>query len=182
MQNMFIIHGKLPSLNEYVDECRRNRYSSNKYKKNIELFIKAEIHNAKVRKTLSALNQPVFVVFEWHEKTKRRDSDNIAFAKKFILDAMQSAGIIPNDNRKYVKGFSDVIVDDKDDFVIVKILNYQEKAKNAAELTKGIETAYNTKLNKYVAQGVEISVKLAMLLLREAIHETEVMNMLSEAP
>lgn len=138
MQNMFVIHGKLPSLNEYINECRRNRYNGNKFKKNIELFIKAEIHNAKVRKTLTALNQPVFIIFEWHEKTKRRDSDNIAFAKKFILDAMQTSGIIPNDNRKFVKGFSDVIIDDKEDFVVVKILNNAEMAKNAFELTKGI--------------------------------------------
>jgi Holliday junction resolvase RusA-like endonuclease len=62
------------------------------------------------------------VRFEWHEKTKRRDADNIAFAKKFILDALVKMGVLPNDSRKYVKGFYDVIIDDKSDFVKVEIV------------------------------------------------------------
>jgi Holliday junction resolvase RusA-like endonuclease len=62
------------------------------------------------------------VRFEWHERTKKRDADNIASAKKFILDALVKMRVIEDDGRKYVKGFYDVIVDDKEDFVIVELL------------------------------------------------------------
>lgn len=60
--------------------------------------------------------------FEWHEKTQRRDYDNIASAKKFILDALVKNGVLVDDSRKYVKGGYDVIIDDKEDFVIVELV------------------------------------------------------------
>lgn len=60
--------------------------------------------------------------FEWHEKTKRRDADNIASAKKFILDALVKKGVLTDDSRKYVKGFSDQIIDDKEDYVLVELV------------------------------------------------------------
>ena len=48
-------------------------------------------------------NPPTFtgavnVFFEWHAKNRRKDKDNIAFAKKYILDALQKASIIKNDS------------------------------------------------------------------------------------
>lgn len=62
------------------------------------------------------------VRFEWHEKTKKRDADNIAFAKKFILDALVNMRVLEDDSRKFVKGFYDVIIDDKTDFVKVELV------------------------------------------------------------
>lgn len=53
------------------------------------------------------------ITFNWYEKTKRRDKDNIAFSKKFILDAMQKAKIIKNDNNNYILGFKDLFFYDK---------------------------------------------------------------------
>ena len=55
-------------------------------------------------------------------KTRRRDADNIASAKKYILDAMQHMNVIPNDNRKIVTGFTDEIIDDTSDYVEVNII------------------------------------------------------------
>ena len=37
------------------------------------------------------------IVFRWIEPNRRRDKDNVAFAKKFILDSLQEVGIIKND-------------------------------------------------------------------------------------
>lgn len=121
MINYFVIEDKLPSLNDYINVCRSNKYNGAKFKKNIEKTISIYIHNAKIKKVLKPTDKPIIVHFEWHEKTKRRDADNVASAKKYILDAMQTSGIIPNDNRKYVRGFTDVIINDKKDFVVVKI-------------------------------------------------------------
>ncbi len=92
---------KLPSLNDYVRICRGNRYGANNIKRTIEDEISYYLA------PLPTFTKPIKIHFLWIEETKRRDFDNIAFAKKFILDALQKSGKLPNDNRKWVKGFSD---------------------------------------------------------------------------
>lgn len=57
--------------------------------------------------SLPVFEKPVNVHFLWVEENQRRDYDNVAFAKKFILDAMQEQKKLKNDNRKFVVGFSD---------------------------------------------------------------------------
>lgn len=94
----------------------------NKYKSEVEEVIGWSIKQAIASKSLHKINWPVIVVFEWHEKTKRRDADNIASAKKFILDALVKQGVLIDDSRKYVKGFYDKIIDDKRDYVVVKLI------------------------------------------------------------
>ena len=64
---------------------------------------------------LPRLTKPVKIAFRWIEPNARRDIDNCAFGKKFILDALQEAGKLPNDNRNYVRGFSDEFAVDKND-------------------------------------------------------------------
>lgn len=92
---------KLPSLNDYVLKCRRNRYESANYKRNLERKIIpyfAGVH---------PFEKPIKIHFTWVEENKRRDLDNICFAKKFVLDAMVRGGYLKDDNRKCVTGFSD---------------------------------------------------------------------------
>lgn len=120
--NGFTIPDKLPSLNEYQNACRANRYVGAKFKRDTESIITITIAKALQSGQLRRPALPIRIVFEWHEKTRRRDADNIASAKKFILDAMQTMGIIPNDNRKCVVGFTDEIIDDRHDFVNVNII------------------------------------------------------------
>lgn len=117
----FIINTKLPSLNDYTKACRGNKYAGNKYKKDIEELIGFAIKEAKRKGTLHPTEKPIFFTAEWHESTKRRDPDNIVFAKKFIFDALQDYGIIPNDNQTYVKGFHEVIKHDSRDFVKIEL-------------------------------------------------------------
>lgn len=59
------------------------------------------------------------------KEQKKRDADNIAFAKKFILDALVNMRVLPDDSRKYVKGFYDTIIDDKTDFVKVELVEVE---------------------------------------------------------
>lgn len=96
-----LIDMKLPSLNEYVRVCRANRYEASKYKKDIERDI--SIFLAK----LPQFERPVKIHFHWIEDSKRRDLDNVAFAKKFILDALVKSGKLKDDNRRYVTAFTD---------------------------------------------------------------------------
>lgn len=92
---------KFPSLNEYTRACRsgwqKGSYMKKKIQKDIGMFIK----------DLPVFEKPIIIHFLWVEENKRRDYDNIAFAKKFILDAMQEQGRLKNDDRKHVVGFSD---------------------------------------------------------------------------
>ena len=120
--NSFIINQKLPSLNEYVAACRSNAYMGAKFKKEVEEVIAWSIRSALTNKTLHKTTNPVIIKFEWHEKTKRRDADNIASAKKFILDALVNKGVLVDDSRKYVKGFNDIIIDDTKDYVKVELI------------------------------------------------------------
>jgi len=43
----------------------------------------------------------------WKEKDRRRDPSNIISAKKYIEDALVTAGILPGDGQKVIKGIKD---------------------------------------------------------------------------
>lgn len=70
---------------------------------------------------LKPVIKPCVIYIEWHEKTKRRDADNIQSSQKFVLDAMVANRVLQNDNRRYVKQVYHEIIDDKEDFVVVTI-------------------------------------------------------------
>ena len=99
-----VIKGRLPSLNEYVRACRTNEYVGAKMKKDCERDISWAI-KAQMRGV--HFTKPVTVFFFWCEPNAKRDKDNIAFGKKFILDALVKCGVIDNDGWKNVNGFTD---------------------------------------------------------------------------
>lgn len=107
---------KLPSLNEYVRACRGDKwYAGAKMKKKIESEIMWYIQR------LPRFEKPVEIEFLWIEQNRKRDLDNIAFAKKFILDALVEAGKLKDDNRRCVTGFRDSFKYDKETKVILNI-------------------------------------------------------------
>lgn len=65
--------------------------------------------------------KPVKIHFHWIEGNKKRDLDNICFAKKFILDAMVKYGKLKDDNRKCVTAFTDTFEYGKATKVILEI-------------------------------------------------------------
>lgn len=101
MNYQFTLPFKMPSLNEYINECRTNRYQGAKIKRTYEEMIGWYI------KPLPIIKTPIIAKFKWVEGNKKRDYDNVAFAKKFILDALVKCGKLKDDNRKYVTGFTD---------------------------------------------------------------------------
>ena len=124
--NHFIIEQRLPSLNDYITACRTNKYAGARFKDDIDADIGWYIRRAVMRGDLKPCTGQIVFSFEWHEKTARRDPDNIASAKKYILDALQKQRIIPNDTPKYVKGFEDRFFFDKKDFVVVELKSASE--------------------------------------------------------
>lgn len=118
MTNKIEIPFKLPSLNQYINECRKNRYAGANMKKNIEEDIACYIND------LPQYKNPIKIHFHWIEGNKKRDLDNVCFAKKFILDSMVKAGKLKDDNRKYVIGFEDTFEYGKETKVILEIKEF----------------------------------------------------------
>lgn len=109
---------KLPSLNEYV---RAHTIKRGKWNKGNQM--KQDIQNdmAYFINSLPHFDKPIKIHFTWVEANKKRDLDNICFAKKFILDALQKCGKLENDNRKWVTGFTDSFEYGKEYKVILEI-------------------------------------------------------------
>lgn len=80
-----------------------------------------DIRQALTKKTLKPVNKPCIIHIKWHEKSRRRDVDNIQSSAKFVLDAMVKNKVLKNDSRRYVEQIYHEIIDDKSDFVVVEI-------------------------------------------------------------
>lgn len=90
----YVVMGMLDTYNDYQDAARRNRFIAAKRKKACEQLVLWHL------RPVVRFDCPVVVTFRWFWQDRRRDKDNIAFAKKFILDAMQQAGVIERDSWK----------------------------------------------------------------------------------
>lgn len=103
-----IIHGELPDLNTYTNANRGNKYVGAKIKKDatqcVEWYAKRQLEGKYERIRLS---------ITYYCKNKRKDMDNIAFAKKFILDGLVEAGVIPNDGWSEIEGWTEHFEIDK---------------------------------------------------------------------
>lgn len=106
-----VIYGRLDNLNDYTKACRGNKFGGANMKSKNEEVIKRFIDQQ-----LSGVHfeDAVKLSFRWYEPNKKRDIDNICFAKKFILDALVKREVIKTDGWKGVVGFTDTFfVDDK---------------------------------------------------------------------
>lgn len=111
---------KLPSLNDYIYSCRANKYKSSSMKREIESSIAVFIRR------LPRITKPVVIHFHWVEANRLRDLDNIAFSKKFILDALVRCGKLQDDSQRFVKGFSDTFEVGKSYKVMLEIEEVEE--------------------------------------------------------
>ena len=93
----------MPGLNDYVKAERGNRYGANHIKQSTQRDISIFIHNAIVMGRLHRHEEPCRLTFHWVEGNSRRDLDNIAFATKFIQDALVETGVFPDDSQKFIK-------------------------------------------------------------------------------
>ena len=119
MQASFTIEGRMPDLNEYTKKNRANKYAGTAMKRRETERAAWSAKSAHVPR----FRRPVWVTFHWFEpaKGRRRDLDNVAFAKKFILDGLTLAGVIVDDGPKWVAGFKDVFSYCDDPHIVVTL-------------------------------------------------------------
>lgn len=107
---LLTIPGRLPGLNEYIGAERSSRYQAAKLKRDTErrilLAAKEQLRGVRFR-------SPVVMRYAWFEPDRRRDKDNVAFARKFVQDALVQAGILKNDGWAEIGGFTDAFAVDK---------------------------------------------------------------------
>ena len=103
------IPGTLPGLNEYTKANRTNPHIGNSMKKQAQEQIMWSIKGQ-----IRELMPPIKISYLWIEKGKRRDLDNIAFAQKFVQDALVALKALPNDGWGDIGGFTHDFAVDKD--------------------------------------------------------------------
>jgi len=97
----FTISGRLPGMNDFIGAMNANRW------KGADLKRKETRRCAMAVVGISPIHKPVTISICWYEPNRRRDIDNVsAGGTKVLLDGLVSAGILPNDGRKWVKGIS----------------------------------------------------------------------------
>jgi Holliday junction resolvase RusA-like endonuclease len=112
------IPGTLPGLNEYTRANRSDPRAGNKMKQKEQEMIEWNI----ISQLKGKLKPPIKISYLWIEQAKRRDLDNIAFAQKFVQDALVKLGSIPDDGWGYIQGFThDFAVDRKNPRVEITI-------------------------------------------------------------
>lgn len=102
MNQILKISYKFPSFNEYNDTSRGNKYASATEKKTLTDMVAWECKAQHIKPMKSAR-----IHFLWIEKNRRRDKDNIAFARKFIFDGLVTSGVLKNDGWDEIEGFTD---------------------------------------------------------------------------
>lgn len=127
------IPGILPGLNEYIDAERshKGKYKAASMKKQaqnvIGYMIKTQLRGVR-------FTRPVVIHYLWIEPSRRRDKDNIAFAKKFIQDSLVEAGVLKNDGWANIEHFTDdFAVDSKNPRVEVTIEEYEGGKNNGSK-------------------------------------------------
>jgi len=125
------IQGTMPGLNDYSGAERKHRQVAAKMKKE-----ETERVAWAAKSQLPVFTRPIKLTFVYREKNKKRDKDNIAFAKKFILDGLVVAGRIPNDTWAWIDGWAEEFVVDAADPGITVIINEVKETTNVKARSK----------------------------------------------
>lgn len=109
-----IIDYKLDNWNDTVNVNRRNKYAAASKKKKEMAIVKLFLHNIpKIEK------YPIRLNCTWHVKNIGSDLDNKSL--KAVLDAMQEAGILENDNIRHIPEINHKAVKDSKDYLEVEV-------------------------------------------------------------
>lgn len=122
------IPGRLPGLNEYTEACRTSAHKGGKMKRDAQELVMWQIM-AQMRRV--RFEKPVFLLFTFYEKDRRRDKDNVSsFARKVIQDALVNCNTLPDDGWDYVTNYLDQFrVDSKNPRIVVEFIEQEVEPK-----------------------------------------------------
>ncbi len=119
-----VIPGELTDLNEYIRNERGNRYAAANIKKHNTDFVAMQ---AKLQAKPIRTDKRLAMHCTHYCKDKRKDPDNVAFTKKFILDGLVAAGILEGDGWNRIGMFTDEFeVDKQNPRIVVRIRTIDE--------------------------------------------------------
>jgi Holliday junction resolvase RusA-like endonuclease len=99
---MIEIYYPFTFLNEMIRIERGNKYQAARIKKDTTNYVMYELMNK-----YKPFKYPCKLHFTWLLTNKRMDLDNVAYAKKGVIDGIVKAGLLPDDGLKYIIGFTD---------------------------------------------------------------------------
>ena len=118
MRQTFEIPGRLDGMNEINEENRASRYAGASGKKRNQRIVEASIMAARLKPFGKPVSGTVLIV----RSDRRHDRDNLeAGAKKVILDALKSCGVIKNDGWNLALEFPARCIHGADERVVVTI-------------------------------------------------------------
>lgn len=126
-----VIEGRLPTLNEYTKAERSHKLSGARVKREAQelvcWYIRAQLGS-------QTASKPVHMDYLWVEKDRRRDRDNVAFARKFIQDALVQMHFLADDGWDEITGWSDSFAVDamrpRIEVTITEVEEEEEHGKN----------------------------------------------------
>ncbi len=104
------VPGPLPGLNELIEAAkgaagRGARYA--KLKRQWTETVWALALSARIHRP-GPFDRPVVLTFDWIEKDRRRDPDNVAAGgRKLILDGLVTAGVLKGDGWRWIRSWHD---------------------------------------------------------------------------
>ncbi len=113
------------SLNEYIKHERSNKFQAANTKNQQTSFVYWLIKEQKFKLDKCKYD----VIFNWYKPNNKKDHDNIAFAKKFILDGLVMAKVLPSDGSKFIGNFQDIFILDKSKDYVWCVVEFH-KSKN----------------------------------------------------
>lgn len=122
--NILLLNMKFVSLNEYIKFERSNKFKAASIKNQQTSCVYLLIKEQKFM-----LNDCKYdVIFIWHKPDNKKDHDNIAFAKKFILDGLVMAKVIQSDGSKFIGNFQDKFILDKSQDYVWCIVEFMKQS------------------------------------------------------
>lgn len=136
----FLLAHQLPNFNETIAKAKQSpfKYQSEK-KKTEQTLVSLFLYQYKTwykatygtTENPSPIPKPLktkFTLVVKYQYSSNFDFDNSAFARKYILDALQTANIIPNDNQSHISNGFDQVSYKKDqgDFVTISLVPEEE--------------------------------------------------------
>lgn len=118
MTQTLTIPARMPGLNELIEGAATNRFKYRTIKQRwgatVRLLARAQ--------GFQPITTPVHFEYEFGEPTKRRDPSNVVSgAMKVLEDALQEAGLLPNDNWEWVLSFTATWKVSKEPYVKVTV-------------------------------------------------------------